>query len=576
MNISIESVEIKGFQSIGEAKINLSNRGIVCIKGINNYEEMAKSNGSGKSSIFESIFYAIYGRTSTGIAYPENRYLKDGCCVKLILYIDGVKYTIIRTNKGRISTVKLYREDEDISGRNKTDTEDIIKNDIVKVSQDIFLSTVFLSQGFSGKLSSLSPSGRKERIESLTDNSEDIDKFRDKVQNIKNSYTEKYNSISSDISFKQGTYYQLQKENEGLEKSIAEINEIKPDYKLEDIESEITNVKQLNEILENKLEKRRDTLNEYTKKKVLINSEVNNLEKEKKNLNSEIIKLQSSDICPTCGRKYEGVNEERIKQSIREKEERIKEICNKIEDIKNNEAIKVYNEEKKIIDAKNSVEELIRDNNSKLSELEVKKEELLKIADTKQYEEKLRDNKVKLQDITEEIRKLNEESSKYKELSEVANHCTTLIARQFRNYLLGNAIDFMNSRLSNYSKMLFSNPDDCISLVRDSTKLDIFLGDAPYESLSGGEKRKVDIALILAQKDLAMNVSGLNCNLLILDEIFESLDDEAIMTVTEVLTSVSSEIDSMFVISHKDTDIGYDSMITVIKDKNRISRVVDN
>lgn len=576
MNISIDSIELKGFQSIGEAKINLSNRGIVCIKGVNNYEETARSNGSGKSSIFESIFYAIYGRTSTGIAYPENRYLKDGCYVKLTLYIDGVKYTIIRTSKGKSSAVKIYREDEDISGRNKTDTEDIIKKDIIRISQDIFLSTVFLSQGFSGKLSSLSPSGRKERIESLTDNSESVDEFRDKVQNIKNLYNEKYNKITSDISFKQGTYHQLQEENKNIEKSIAEILNIKPNYKLEDIESEISELKSSNEVLNNKLEKKREILNKYLEKKVAINSNVNGIEKEIASLRSEINNLQSSDKCPTCGRKYDGVNEEHIRKSIQDKQNKVGELCSKVDDIKNKEAVEIYNEEKEVINTKNSIESLIKENNSRLDELNSIKEELLRIDDTSQYESKLKDNKVKLQDITEEIRKLNEEASKYKELSEVANHCTTLITRQFRNYLLGNAIEFMNNRLSEYSKMLFSNTNDCISLVRDSTKLDIFLGDAPYESLSGGEKRKVDIALILAQKDLAMNVSGLNCNILILDEIFESLDDEAIMTVTEVLTSVSSEIDSMFVISHKDTNIGYDSMITVVKNKDRISKIIDN
>lgn len=576
MNISIDSIELKGFQSIGEAKISLSNRGIVCIKGINNYEETARSNGSGKSSIFESIFYAIYGRTSTGIAYPENRYLQDGCYVKLILYIDGVKYTIIRTSKGKSSAVKIYREDEDISGRNKTDTEEIIKRDIIRISQDIFLSTVFLSQGFSGKLSSLSPSGRKERIESLTDNSESVDEFRDKVQNIKNLYTEKYNKIISDISFKQGTYHQLQEENNNIAKHIQEIYNIKPNYKLEDLNDEISKLKDSNNILGVKLNKKREILDKYLEEKVKLNSEVSNIEKEINSIRLEVNNIKTSDRCPTCGRKYDGINEEHIKKSIESKQNRIGELSNKIESIKNKDAIEIYNKEKEVIETVNSIQSLIDENSSKIDELIKSKEELLRIDDVSQYEDKLNNNKIKLQDITEEIRKLNEESSKYKELSEVANHCTTLITRQFRNYLLGNAIEFMNNRLLNYSKMLFSNESDYISLVRDSTKLDIFLGDAPYESLSGGEKRKVDIALILAQKDLAMNVSGLNCNLLILDEIFESLDDEAIMTVTEVLTSVSSEIDSMFVISHKDTNIGYDSMITVVKDKNRISKIIDN
>lgn len=66
MNIKFESVDIENFRSIEKAEIKLENRGTVIVKGINEYEDKATSNGSGKSSIFEAIIFAIFEETSSG------------------------------------------------------------------------------------------------------------------------------------------------------------------------------------------------------------------------------------------------------------------------------------------------------------------------------------------------------------------------------------------------------------------------------------------------------------------------------------------------------------------------------
>ena len=161
----------------------------------------------------------------------------------------------------------------------------------------------------------------------------------------------------------------------------------------------------------------------------------------------------------------------------------------------------------------------------------------------------------------------------YEEYANVANHCSSLISKQFRNYLLKSVVDFMNNKLKYYSSLVFSNTSDVVMFVQEGNNLDIFLGEASYESLSAGEKRKCDLLIVLVQRDLALNISGLNCNVLILDEILEGLDEIAINTVMELLMNVSSDIESLFLISHKDVNIGFDSIIEVVKGKDRISHV---
>jgi DNA repair exonuclease SbcCD ATPase subunit len=138
--------------------------------------------------------------------------------------------------------------------------------------------------------------------------------------------------------------------------------------------------------------------------------------------------------------------------------------------------------------------------------------------------------------------------------------------------MLDAVIKFINSRLQIYSEKLYSSETDTINIDKD---FNIFLGDMNYLSLSGGEKRKIDIALVFAQRDLALNVLGMTSNLIVLDEIYDNLDDTAISVVSEMISNIP-DIDSMFVISHmKNVDIKYDSVLQVVKGKDRITAVMD-
>lgn len=109
MNIKFKEIEIKNFRSIQKAIVKLDEQGIVVVKGINEYEDKASSNGSGKSSIFEAIIYCIFEETSTGERDVANRIINDGFYLKLTFDIDSITYIIIRENDGKKTNVILYK-----------------------------------------------------------------------------------------------------------------------------------------------------------------------------------------------------------------------------------------------------------------------------------------------------------------------------------------------------------------------------------------------------------------------------------------------------------------------------------
>ena len=135
MNIQFNSLEINDFQSIGNAKIELDNKGTCLVKGINNYEENTTSNGSGKSSIFEALYFSLFGKTTTGLTNVSNRY--TGKTYKLVLnfILNDVKYEITRDG----TKVTVLENDIDISRKNKLDTDTYIRDNILKISPEVYL-----------------------------------------------------------------------------------------------------------------------------------------------------------------------------------------------------------------------------------------------------------------------------------------------------------------------------------------------------------------------------------------------------------------------------------------------------
>ena len=181
--------------------------------------------------------------------------------------------------------------------------------------------------------------------------------------------------------------------------------------------------------------------------------------------------------------------------------------------------------------------------------------------------------KAKIPDLEKEINSIQVKVNEIQTSIQVVQHCKQLVSKQFRNFLLQDVVDFINKRLEYYSKYLYSNSTDIIKVISDSSKLDIMVGDTLYESLSGGEARKVDLALALAQRDLSLNISCSSSNIMILDEIMDNLDEHSSACAFDMILKSIDDLSSVYIISHNNYAIPYDSVLTVIKEKDKISHI---
>ena len=98
MRIDFKTLHIEGFMSIGEADINLTEGGFILVSGVNRCaQDLAKSNGSGKSSVWESIIWCLTGDTLRGSKSVENINTQGGTLVSLDFSIDDISYKVTRT-----------------------------------------------------------------------------------------------------------------------------------------------------------------------------------------------------------------------------------------------------------------------------------------------------------------------------------------------------------------------------------------------------------------------------------------------------------------------------------------------
>lgn len=639
MNLQFSSIDIQNFRSIKEMKVDLSNQGIVIVKGVNEYEDKATSNGSGKSSVFESIIFALFEETSNGEKDVSTRGSKEGYNITLRFNVDGIPYVINRKAKGK--SVNIYKDNIDISARTKSETNKIIQS-VIGINKSIFLDSIFLSQNANTNLATLSPTARRERLEILTNTDYTINLFKEKLKELQQEYESmcvsnqlELNRLTGKLETINNQKYKIQTTLNEIEEKINERNKL---GNIEEIQNQIdnlnneivnltnqipqidTNVQSINEELElirnSRLEKQtiKDTKgNEVENQRTICNDiqkEITRLDNiihynliSMERLNNEIKQIRNSDTCPTCGRKYENVNEEHIMRLIEEKQLEInnlqtendntnkqiidnqtnlnteiekgklmKEEIDGITQEINTIDIEIQNKEKEVVTLNNQKTQILQNiqlKNNSIANFNTMITEIknIEIPDKTQYESMLNDLCNEEQQIKNNETTINEDLNKYNTNVEVLKHSVQLVTKEFRTYLLKNSLQYLNSVLKKYSTILFSNEKDVIFISEDDTKLDIYLGDASYESLSGGERTRVDIALLLAQKSLANMIGNISCNIIILDEVLGYCDAQAESVVVNLLCSELNTIESIYMISHKEIPIGYDKEMIIVKNK---------
>lgn len=585
MIIKFKNIKLKNFVSFKDEEIDLDKyQGFINIFGSNNSDDSAKSNGSGKSSLFNSICWCLTGQTIQGSKKVENIFCSGETKVELNFVLDNKDYTIIRSKNP--SNLKILSDSIDISGKGIRDTEKIIR-ELLPDIETIISSVVILGQGLPNRFTNNSPTGRKEVLEKLSKSDFMIEDIKDRLSNrqkelklILRDNEDKQLKLKTILSTKKELLQQLAKQFKSfdygtLKTQLDELTRL--DTTIIQIDST-----ELNSWIDMQLSLKipeyeiKDT-KEFEKNLVECQTTLKSLKAKKRDL--------MSGICPTCGKEVDALELEDIDNEICLLEQKISEIDDKIVQInkENKESENKAKEEyqKKFDDISKKIKELQAEQSKIQKENEKKISTLNKIKELEYAISSLDEKKNSIKEqgtqVKKECAKLEKEIEKidikvYEDKLDILKKMSNIASRDFRGYLLTNVISFIQDRLIQYSNFLLST--DNIKFELDGNNLQIYLLDKEYEMLSGGEKQIIDIMVQLSIRDMLCTYFNFSTNILVIDEITDNLDSNRAEKVFELLSKL--DLESIFVISHhEDYNIPFDRQIKVEKDKNNISRIIN-
>lgn len=620
MTLVIDTIHIENFMSFKSADLSLNDRGFVTVVGRNdNVCDNSVSNGSGKSSLWEALLWCLTGDTVRGTKDVVNNKSNEGTLVELKFVLNGKHYRVIRSKEHSIykTNLKIFVDEKDVSGKGIRDSEKILSNLMSDVDTQLLSSVVILGQGLPQKFTNNTPSGRKEVLEKLTHSDFMIDDLKKRVTQRQNMLSEKVSDTSTKLngerSKKEVLARQRAEAESFLSKSVDDVKEKVGSYRAEltKLEEDVRSIEatkaelstQISELQEKRLSIKekgtQEILNIKQRQAELcepIKTSIAELTAQRKQI-EKVIKEKKSikDVCPTCGQRISGViipdttDDEKSLQScdelLSEYDAQIKKI-NETFTAEEAELRKKYNDAysectfsinklqgdlHKQSDALNQIDSEVLSINSKLNAVE---------AQYNEYQTLYKYNEEKLKQIDEDLTKSENEAgaleSELEELNErwsIIRSFSTALSRDFRGVLLSGLIDYLNNKLKEFSNVVFNS--DSVLFALDGNNISIKCNSKEYESLSSGERQKIDVMVQFALRDMLCNYLGFSCNMLVLDEVFDGLDSRGCEKIIDLMSECLSDVSSVFVVTHRqDLAIPSDGTIVVNKDRNGFSRII--
>jgi exonuclease SbcC len=585
--IELQQINIEGFGSItGPFFYALNKQGINVISG---------DNGSGKTTMFSAVCWALYGKTlkpAASITPWEDRRSSSfqGTKVELDLLIEGKVVKIIRCKdysknittphykvKGGSKTF-IFIDGELLTLRDKGDVQAKIE-EMLGMSFNLFKNSISFGQNLTRLLRETGPKqkdvfdeafettyinrAKQEASKKLSELQKESDKQEASVELLE----EKLKSINLRIENLNTTKYENQERLEEVEKTIEEIEGKLKKHKATRIDTKelFLQIKKAKK----EIEPLKEASNEAFKKDLLLTQE----EAELKGLKDAARRTKESlakrtPICNSCGQEIKGKDAEKHRVEHAKKLEqdlkRIKALTistqksrEEYEVLKKSEALfiklekNLKNLEKEYSSKKNNkglVQEL---KDARLKAMGTRDQLRLKIVNLQKEADDLLPDKDKLAD------KLAEESSKLKNTQKQVELHKWLISDPFSNkglkaFIFNLMLSSINDRLEYYSQFLGYLVHFSIDLGSAHKNFEVRIYQKKqtrqYEDLSGGQQQLVDICLAFSIHDVVTESKKIN--LLLMDEVFESLDSNNIELVSELL-QLKSESTSLHLITHQ-------------------------
>jgi DNA repair exonuclease SbcCD ATPase subunit len=546
--IILEKVRYKNLLSIGNTftEIELNKNPTTLIVG---------KNGSSKSTVIESITFALFKKAYRPINLPQliNSINEKDCLVELEFSINSTKWMVRRGLKPNI--FELYRDgqllEQDASA---IDQQRWFEQNVLKMNYKTFIQIVILGSGNYIPFMQLPLAQRREIIEDLLDirifSSMNV-VLKEKLKTIKDdlkqlNVSEKHlhdkavmqRRFIDEIEKESNTRInEKQQRIEGLSKVIDKmINDNKT------IESQIQELnQQISEVSASS-----NKLNQLGTLKGKISQRVGTI-------NKDLRFFQENSICPTC---TQNIDEEFKTNKITEYQKSSEEFSGALSEI--NDAITSQEEKQRQFSALSQqivkLNQKISSHNIQISTAQKQISELNEEIESIQENVQNRSTEnEKLSQIEEELLQVQTDFLNKKDSLQYYEYMASLLkdggvkTKIIRKYLpIINQL--INKYLNTMDMFINFTFDEEFNETINSPLHDNF----SYSSFSEGQKQRINLSILWTFRELVKIKNSTNVNLLLFDEILDSsLDDAGIEEFIRIVKYVFTDTNT-FIISHRE------------------------
>ena len=570
--INFQRVRFRNFGSFGntDTEIDLGKHNFVLVSG---------NNGHGKSfALLDSITFALFGKPFRKINIPQlvNSINQKDCVVEVEFTIGKDEYKITRGLKPKLFEIHRNGKLIDQSAKSK-DYQKMLEEQILKMNYKSFTQVVILGSSSFVPFMQLTAADRRSVIEDILD----INVFslmngilKTRISTLK----EEERELEYEISItKEKIRVQQNHINKIQEKSEESIKEIEDE--IQNILTEAKGVQENIKGIEKEIDELRSDISEENKLNVSFDK-VNKLRetivKNIENSENDIEFYQNNQNCPTC---HQEIDDDHRKEMIEEKKSKMKEYSEGLQQI-NLKLAEISGELSYIEGILFDIRSKETSISSLKTELSIKKDriqtakkriESIKSKGTDDVQEKER-----LDELTEELDK----HDRVKEENIQTMHDFDIVYgllkdSGIKSKIIKHYLPVMNKLINKYLGAMdfFAqfHLDENFNETIKSRHRDEF----SYMSFSEGEKMRIDLALLLAWREVARLKNSANTNLLILDEVFDSsLDSMGTDEFMKLLYNLGKKV-NVFIISHRTDQLSdkFEHTISFEK-KNNFSRVL--
>jgi DNA repair exonuclease SbcCD ATPase subunit len=589
--IQFKAIDVHDFGPLEQIKLPLYGRGLVLIRGENQDTSAADSNGSGKSHLFKAISWCLFGDTVEGDKHDE--VIRHGAKQTIVglSWSDGADdWSVVRQKaRGAAASLKLFHAGEDVSAMTMQTTQLEI-NRRLGMDFHAWRNTVMYGQGDLARFAdpATTDAERKvilKRILRL--------EVLDKALSLARS---KLAAAGTELAKMRGELESIEAEKRGMSEG-HDIQEIIGNLEAEAkaLDAKASRAPRLNKILAQIQERLADMVEakkEFEHIRVAIadarvrserdQSVARVSKRDQARIQHQIDTLEAGE-CPTCGapsasvhvkRKVGGLRQElaaacqeeasahasvqAIATLVREQQALAAELAERLKDLQTwqQKAADVGAELKQIA----------------YSELEATK----KRKEIKRLQDEVKQHRARLAALNIRADKL----LKLVEALEDDKFHTDFWVKGFGNsglpsYLMDDIIPQIAAGANHYLETLADGDirvefDTQSKLksgdLREKLSINWVIEGIPGVMPSGGQKKKISIAVDLALMDIVAAREHAGIDLLLLDEIFDGLDASGKSRVMDLLQELRHKRSSIFVISH-DPGLAemFESVVTIAK-----------